>query len=164
MKKVIIVFILFNCLFHLFNTPFYLFNKFIYIPSLVERGYLNNGHIAYSDDLSVVLFFPAVISFLLTLALNKKSKSLILYVCLHNIYVLYSWFSEDPFDGEFIYTYVTSVSRLCQTIHLLWFPNDCIVWYYINKLNWTFVYTAYVVLVYNIVVYLIKKVRITKSV
>ena len=80
-----------------------------------------------------------------------------------NIYQCFLY-EEDPFDGEFIYTYVTSVSRLCQTIHLLWFPNDCIVWYYINKLNWTFVYTTYVVLVYNIVVYLIKKVRITKSV
>lgn len=152
-----IQFILFNCLFHIINVPFYFFNRYICIPSLVEKGYLNNCHISYSDDLSVIIFFPAIVSLVLTVALNKP-KTLFFYVVLHNMFVMYSWFSKDPFDGEFIYTYVTSVSRIVQTLHFLIFSKHSTLWDIINKTYWTVVFSMYIILVYNILKCLIKRI------
>lgn len=149
MKKKLFTYILFNCYLHLLNIPFFIINKFLILPYLVKEGFIKNRTIAYSDDVTVILFFPAIVSFFLTMALNKKSKSLVVYLIIHNAYVIYSWFSNNVFDGEFIYTYVTSISRFVQTIQLCSIPiPGLLMWRIVNKLTWTLVFITYIIFVY----------------
>lgn len=149
MIKRIFDFILLNCYLHLLNIPFFLNNKFLILPYLVKEGFLENCRINYSDDIIAILIFPAILSFILEAALKKRSKVLIIYLIIHNLYVIYSWISNDTFDGEFIYTSVTSVCRLVQTIQLCIFSrNELYICCIINKLNFTVIYSFYVYIVY----------------
>lgn len=149
MMKKLYVYVLINCYLHLLNIPFFLINKFLILPFLVKEGFIKNRTIAYSDDVIVILFFPAIVSFFLTMALNKKSRCLVVYLIIHNLFVLCSWFTDDTFDGEFIYTYVTNISRFVQTFQLCSIPiPGLLMWGIVNKLTWTVVFSSYMFFVF----------------
>lgn len=108
-----------NCYIHVINIPFYLINKYIIMPPLIREGQIHE-QIVYSDDLIVILVFIVFISSVIVVSI-KHIQILFIYIIIHNIFVFFSWFTDDLFDGEFIYTYTTSICRLVQMTHLMYF-------------------------------------------
>ena len=142
-----IVFLFINCYIHIINIPFYLINKYIIMPPLIREGQIHE-QIVYSDDLIVILVFIAFISSVIVVSI-KHIQILFIYIIIHNIFVFFSWFTDDLFDGEFIYTYTTSICRLVQMTHLMYFfIDDYFWWNVLNRLNWTFLYSSYLFFIF----------------
>ncbi len=67
-----------------------------------------------------------------------------LFVVLHNALVVLSWFDQDPFIGEFLFHYGTSISRFTECLFLLYIRIEGFWFNILNKINWSLLFCLYV--------------------
>ena len=143
MKSKIIEIFLLILYINLLNIPFVLAGKYCIVPSLVQYGY-NIRILGCMQDLYESEFFICLLVMYFVLTAKYKVKSFMLFVVLHNALVVLSWFDQDPFIGEFLFHYGTSISRFTECLFLLYIRIEGFWFNILNKINWSLLFCLYV--------------------